>query len=131
MDIEPRVRIKVIILFAFVFKLREAFKKGFIVTKRAKKALPSRKKAQLGERVKLIRSVIREVAGYAPYEKRMMEILKGGGNNPSKRAWRLAKKRLGTHVRAKRKVVEMGDVIASTKKAEAAVKAAAAAAKKA
>jgi len=39
-----------------------------------------------------------------------MEILKGGGNNPSKRAWRFAKKRLGTHVRAKRKVNEMGDV---------------------
>ena len=46
----------------------------------------------------------------APYEKRIMEILKGGGNNPSKRAWRFAKKRLGTHVRAKRKVNEMGDV---------------------
>jgi large subunit ribosomal protein L36e len=75
--------------------------------------------------VKLIRSVVREVTGYAPYEKRIMEILKGGGSNPTKRAWRFAKKRLGSHIRAKRKVVEMGDVIANAKKAEAAAKAAA------
>jgi large subunit ribosomal protein L36e len=79
-----------------------------------------------GQRTKLVRGVVREVTGYAPYERRLMEILKGGGNNPTKRAWRFAKKRLGTHIRAKRKVVEMGDVIASSKKAEAAAKAAAA-----
>lgn len=54
-----------------------------------------------------------------------MEILRGGGNNPTKRAWKFAKRRLGTHIRAKRKVVEMGDVIASAKRAEAQAKAAA------
>jgi large subunit ribosomal protein L36e len=42
----------------------------------------------------MIRGIIREVAGFAPYEKRMMEILKGGGNNPQKRAQRFAKKRV-------------------------------------
>jgi len=56
--------------------------------------------------------VIREIAGYAPYERRIMEILKGGGNNPQKRAWKFAKNRLGTHRRAKRKVTEMGEVVA-------------------
>jgi len=94
-------------------------KKGFIVTKRAKRDIPSRRKGKLGDRVKLIRSVIREVCGFAPYEKRIQEILKGGGNNPTKRAWRFAKRRLGTHLRAKKKVTEMGDVIALAKKAEA------------
>ena len=74
--------------------------------------------------MKLIRGVIREVSGYAPYEKRLMEILRGGGNNPTKKAWKFAKNRLGTHVRAKRKVVEMGDVISASKKAEAQAKAA-------
>jgi len=103
-------------------------KKGYIVTRRAKKDLPSRKKGVAGERTKLVRGVVREVVGWAPYEKRIMEILKGGGNNPSKRAWRFAKKRLGTHIRAKRKVTEMGDVIANAKKAEAQAKAAARAA---
>jgi hypothetical protein len=42
----------------------------------------------------LIRGVIREVAGWAPYEKRLMEILKGGGANPTKRAWKFAKRRV-------------------------------------
>lgn len=54
-----------------------------------------------------------------------MEILKGGGNNPTKRAWRFAKKRLGTHIRAKRKVGEMDRVIAEVKKQESQAKAAA------
>jgi len=57
--------------------------------------------------VKVARSVIRECVGFAPYERRIMEILKGGGTNPQKRAWRFAKNRLGTHTRAKKKVVEM------------------------
>jgi large subunit ribosomal protein L36e len=83
----------------------------------------------IGERTKQVRSLIREVAGWAPYEKRIMEILKGGGNNPTKRAWRFAKRRLGTHIRAKRKVAEMDRVIGEVKKQEAQAKSAAAAAK--
>lgn len=79
----------------------------------------------IGERTKQVRSLIREVAGWAPYEKRIMEILKGGGNNPTKRAWRFAKKRLGTHIRAKRKVAEMDRVIGEVKKQEAQAKSAA------
>lgn len=73
----------------------------------------------------MVRGIVREVAGWAPYEKRIMEILKGGGNNPTKRAWRFAKKRLGTHIRAKRKVSEMDRVIAEVKKQESQAKAAA------
>jgi len=81
--------------------------KGFIVTPRVKRPRPSQRKGHASERVKTIRAIIREVAGLAPYEKRIMEILKGGGANPNKRAWRFAKTRLGTHSRAKRKVNEM------------------------
>jgi len=80
---------------------------GHIVTKRAKRVRPSDRRGRLGERVKLVRGIINEVAGSAPYEKRIMEILKGGGNNPNKRAWRFAKLRLGTHRRAKKKVSDM------------------------
>jgi len=76
----------------------------------------------LNPRVKLVRDIVREVCGWAPYEKRVMEILKGGGNNPSKRAQKFAKKRLGTHGRAKRKVEELGKVIAEVKRKEAAQK---------
>lgn len=88
--------------------------KGYITTKRTLIPKPSSRKAgRQSPRVKLIRQVIRKVAGYAPYEKRIVEILKSGGSNPTKRAWRFAKRRLGTHVRAKAKVAEMNAVIES------------------
>jgi len=44
--------------------------------------------------VALIRDVVREVVGFAPYERRVMELLKGGGNNPQKRAAKFAKARV-------------------------------------
>ena len=43
------------------------------------------------KRVKFVRSIIREVAGFAPYERRVMELLK---NSKDKRARKLAKKRV-------------------------------------
>eukprot|EP00178_Gracilaria_changii_P002061 TRINITY_DN13063_c0_g1_i1.p1 TRINITY_DN13063_c0_g1~~TRINITY_DN13063_c0_g1_i1.p1 ORF type:complete len:129 (-),score=23.78 TRINITY_DN13063_c0_g1_i1:66-395(-) len=97
-------------------------KRGFIVTQRKKVSRPSQRKGKLGARVKLIREVIRDVAGYAPYERRIMEVLRGGGANPQKRAWRFAKKRLGTHIRAKRKVDEMKNIIEKAGRAGAATK---------
>ncbi len=42
-------------------------------------------------RSKFVRGIIREVAGFAPYEKRVMELLK---NSKDKRARKLAKKRV-------------------------------------
>ena len=57
-----------------------------------------------GKRVKFVRSLIREVVGFAPYEKRIQELLKVGKD---KRALKLAKKKLGTHLRAKRKREDM------------------------
>ena len=39
----------------------------------------------------MIRSVVREVAGFAPYEKRIMELVKG---NAPKRALKYAKRRV-------------------------------------
>mmetsp|Transcript_12575 Transcript_12575/g.14895 ORF Transcript_12575/g.14895 Transcript_12575/m.14895 type:complete len:121 (-) Transcript_12575:72-434(-) len=96
--------------------------KGFIVTKRpthksSRKWFVGLKKDEIknapGKRVKVVRSVIRECVGFAPYERRIMEILKGGGSNPQKRAWRFAKNRLGTHTRAKKKVVEIEKVISA------------------
>ena len=105
--------------------------KGHIVTPREKKARQSRTKGRLGKRVKMVREVIREVSGYSPYEKRIIEILRGGGNNPGKRAHRFAKNRLGTQSRAKAKVEMLGAVIAEMKRREAADKAKASAVAKA
>lgn len=68
----------------------------------------------------MIRSVVREVSGFAPYEKRIMELVKG---NAPKRALKYSKKRvckcfriivqfqLGTHSRGKAKRNELTDVI--------------------
>ncbi len=87
------------------------YNKGHVVTKlkAVKKSTGLRK---LTDRVKVVRSVIRDTVGFAPYERRIMEIIKGGGNNPQKRAYKFAKNRLGAHLRAKRKVKEMEDAIA-------------------
>eukprot|EP00126_Sphaerothecum_destruens_P000666 Sdes_comp10852_c0_seq1m2506 len=91
-------------------------KKGFHITKREKTQKPSYKKGALGKRVKFVRDVIREVSGFAPYERRMMELLKVGKD---KRALKLAKRRLGTHRRGKGKREEMQNVLASMRKAAA------------
>ncbi|KAF3552687.1 hypothetical protein F2Q69_00011062 [Brassica cretica] len=60
------------------------------------------------KRTLFIRSLIREVAGFAPYEKRITELLKVGKD---KRALKVAKRKLGTHKRAKRKREEMSSVL--------------------
>jgi large subunit ribosomal protein L36e len=53
---------------------------------------------RLGKRVKMVRGVVREVAGLQPYEKRVLEMLKSGASE--KRMYKLCKMRLGTHRRA-------------------------------
>ena len=72
--------------------------KGKVVTKLDLKPKPSYRKGKLNKRVSFVREVIREVAGFSPYEKRTLELLKVGKD---KRALKLLKHKLGTHKRAK------------------------------
>ncbi|KAJ3617613.1 hypothetical protein Zmor_008815 [Zophobas morio] len=72
---------------------------------------PSRRRGALSKRISVIREVIREVAGYAPYEKRIMELLR---LSRDRRALRFAKRRLGTHRRAIRKREELHGVLQKT-----------------
>ncbi len=75
--------------------------KGHIVTKRtpAPRYATTLKKGAVTERSKLVKSVIREVCGFAPYEKRIIELLRIGRD---KRALKFAKRRLGTHLARRR-----------------------------
>lgn len=86
--------------------------KGHVVTKRAAVVKAVSRKGKINDRIAVVRSVVRETVGFSNYERRIMEVLKGGGNNPQKRAYKFAKNRLGAHTRAKKKVKELEDAIA-------------------
>ncbi|KAK0363085.1 ribosomal protein L36 [Friedmanniomyces endolithicus] len=86
---------------------------GHKVTPRQPKPRISRTKGHLSKRTAFVRDIVKEVAGHAPYERRVIELLR---NSKDKRARKLAKKRLGTFGRAKRKVDEMTKVIAESRR---------------
>jgi len=92
---------------------------GFIVkkpTKMAWKTRPVTKKGAISKRSKAVREVIREVAGFSPLEKKMMELIRRGDAAKEKKAVKIARKKLGTHRRACLKRNELVDIIAASKK---------------
>merc|ERR1711934_79480 len=86
--------------------------KGHAVEPLPLKVKPSEKKGKLGTKVNLARTVIRELVGFTPYERRCMDLLQQGFD---KRALKFCKKRLGTHSRGKRKRAEMEAAIQKMK----------------
>ena len=80
-------------------------KRGFPVTKRTRK--PSTRKNTKAFH-HLYHEVIREVCGYAPYERRVLELLRNGLD---KRALRVCKRKLGTLARAKHKRDELNNMM--------------------
>ncbi|KAL9031841.1 MAG: hypothetical protein Q9196_000155 [Gyalolechia fulgens] len=92
--------------------------KGHKTTPREFKPRISRTKGHLSKRTAFVREIVKEVSGLAPYERRVIELLR---NSKDKRARKLAKKRgdvqLGTFGRAKRKVDELQGVIAESRRA--------------
>ncbi|KAI7727619.1 hypothetical protein M8C21_021190, partial [Ambrosia artemisiifolia] len=73
--------------------------KGHVVTKK-ELARFDRKGVKTSKRVHFVSNLIQEVAGFAPYEKRITELLKVGTDM---RALKVAKRKSGTHKRAKKK----------------------------
>ena len=63
-----------------------------------------------------VRDIVRETAGFAPYEKRVQELIKMGSASSLKRSLKFAKKRLGSHKRAKAKKEEMTQALAAQRK---------------
>ncbi|KAI9902944.1 hypothetical protein N3K66_002296 [Trichothecium roseum] len=87
--------------------------RGHKTTPRVARPRVSYTKGHLSKRTAFVREVVKEVAGLAPYERRVIELLR---NSRDKRARKLAKKRLGTFGRAKKKVDELQRVIAESRR---------------
>merc|ERR1719378_2016574 len=98
--------------------LARGLNKGFIVTRKELKPQPAQRR-QKHASVALSREIIREVVGFAPYERRIIELIKIGSAATVKRALKLAKKRLGTHKRGKKKREEMVDAVAAMRRKNA------------
>ncbi|CAH1792288.1 unnamed protein product [Owenia fusiformis] len=103
-------------IMAIRYDLAVGLEKGHKTTKNVRKPRPSRRKGKLNKHVKFIRDIVREITGFAPYERRTMELLK---ISKDKRALKFCKKRLGTHIRGKRKREEMNATLQAMRKAQA------------
>jgi large subunit ribosomal protein L36e len=101
---------------AIIYDMAIGLKKGHKVTPNTTKPRPSRRKGALTKRARFVRDLVREVTGFAPYEKRVQELLKV---SKDKRALKFCKKRLGRTLRAKRKREEMSVVLQKMRKAQA------------
>lgn len=86
--------------------------KGHVVELRAERPRPSQRKGIQGKRTGLVRDLIREVVGLAPYEKKMLDTIKVLGSGGDKKLYKMAKKRLGTHKRAVAKREELKGIYA-------------------
>jgi len=90
--------------------------KGHKTTKleNGRKTRPTRQKGAATKHAKFVRDIVREIAGFSPYERRCQELLK---ISKDKRALKFCKKRLGTHIRGKRKREEMQMMLQRARKA--------------
>merc|ERR1719347_270101 len=94
-----------------------ALEKGHKTTPNTLKAKPSKAKGRLTKHNKFVRDLIREVAGFAPYERRAQELPRIG---KEKRCLKFLKKRIGSHDLAKRKREELQAVLQAMRKKAAA-----------
>ena len=70
--------------------------KGFPTEKRPniRKTRPGQRKGSSVRRTKVVREIIREVAGLKPYEKRILDMIKTGGGAADKKIYKFAKARV-------------------------------------
>ncbi|XP_060036199.1 large ribosomal subunit protein eL36-like [Erinaceus europaeus] len=88
--------------------------KGYKVTKNVSQPRHSRRCGRLTKHTKFLWDTIREVCGFTPYKRRAMELLKV---SKDKCTLKFIKKRVGTHICAKRKREELSNVLAAMRKA--------------
>lgn len=56
--------------------IRAGLNRGYETTAIPKKVKPSQLKGRLSKKTQFVRSVVREVVGFAPYERRVLELLR-------------------------------------------------------
>ncbi|CAK9290548.1 unnamed protein product [Gordionus sp. m RMFG-2023] len=100
---------------AIKYDMAIGLNKGYKLTKNVQKPRPSRRKGMVQKRKKFIKDITREVCGMAPYEKRTIEFLK---ISRDKKALKFLKRRLGPHIRAKRKREELQSLLQQMRKAQ-------------
>merc|ERR1712098_792369 len=98
------------------YNLAVGLNKGHKVTKleAGRKTRPTRRKAAATKHAMFLRGLVRELVGFAPFERRCQELL---NISKDKRALKFCKKRLGTHIRGKRKREEMQAMLQKMRKA--------------
>ncbi|KAA3678943.1 large subunit ribosomal protein L36e [Paragonimus westermani] len=84
--------------------------RGIKKTKNVQPKKPSNRRGRITKQAKFTRDLIREIVGFAPFEKRILELLK---NDREKRALKFAKKRVGGTRRAKKKREELLKIVKS------------------
>ncbi|RCN47757.1 ribosomal protein L36e [Ancylostoma caninum] len=87
--------------------------KGHKVTKIDRKPRQNRHIGACSKKSKVVRELVREITGFAPYERRVLELLR---ISKDKRALKFLKKRVGTHLRAKKKREDLQGVIVAQRK---------------
>nr|XP_055104744.1 60S ribosomal protein L36-like [Symphalangus syndactylus] len=96
--------------------LRDLVAVGPKVTKDVSKPRHSCRPGRLTKHTRFVRDMIREVCSFTPYKRRAMELLKVPKD---KRSLKFIKKRMGTHIRTKRKRKDLSKVQATMAKAAA------------
>ncbi|XP_036044775.1 60S ribosomal protein L36-like [Onychomys torridus] len=90
--------------------------KGHKVRKNVSKPEHSQCHRCLTKHTKFMWDMIQEVCGFAPYKLRAMELFKVSKDKPM---LTFVKKRVGTHIHAKRKPEELSNVLSAMRKAVA------------
>merc|ERR1712010_119568 len=101
------------IIMAPRYEICVGLEKGHKTTKNTLKPKPCKTKGKMTKHNKFVRDLIREVVGFAPYERRAQELLRIG---KEKRCLKFLKKRIGSHDLAKKKREEMQAVLQAMRK---------------
>ncbi|XP_063504881.1 large ribosomal subunit protein eL36-like [Pongo pygmaeus] len=106
---------------ALRYPMAMGLNKGHKVTKNVSNPRHSCCRGRLTKHTKFVRDMIREVCGFAPYERCAMELQKVSKAVELRKTSKFIKKRkrVGMHIHAKRKREELSNVLAAMKKATA------------